>query len=208
MRQAGIPLFIKRALDVSVASAALIATAPLMLATAAAIRVRLGSPVLFRQQRPGYRERPIVVMKFRTMTDERGPNGDLLPDGQRLPPLGQFLRRTSLDELPQLFNVLKGELSLVGPRPLLMQYLPLYNERERRRHEVLPGITGWSQIHGRNELDWRARFEHDVWYVENWTPWLDLQILLRTLGVAIHGHGVTKQGHATMPNFTGHVPAD
>lgn len=203
MRQQGLPRYFKRAVDVTVAAAALMATAPIMALTAVAVRVGLGSPVLFRQTRPGFEERPFVVLKFRTMTDRRGPDGELLPDDQRLPPLGKFLRRTSLDELPQLFNVLRGELSLVGPRPLLMQYLSLYSDRQRRRHEVLPGITGWAQVHGRNAVSWPARFEHDVWYVEHWTPWLDFVVLAKTAGVLLSARGVSRPGHATMPNFAG-----
>jgi len=139
------------------------------------------------------------------MNDRRGADGQLLPDVDRLPPLGKFLRRTSLDELPQLLNVLRGDVSLVGPRPLLMQYLPLYNETERRRHDVLPGITGWSQVHGRNSLSWRERFELDVWYVDNWTPWLDLLVLAKTARVIFAARDVSHGDHATMPNFEGHA---
>jgi len=204
MRQQGSAFFLKRAVDVTVASIALFATAPLMVATAVAVRVGLGSPILFRQKRPGFKERPFTVLKFRTMTDRRGPDGELLPDGERLPPLGKFLRKTSLDELPQLINVLRGDLSLVGPRPLLMQYLSLYSARERRRHDVMPGITGWSQIHGRNSLSWGERFEQDLWYVDHWTPALDFAVMLKTMTVLLGARGVSHEGHVSMPNFEGH----
>jgi len=167
------------------------------------IRRKLGSPVFFRQVRPGIYGRPFNMVKFRTMTNERGPGGELLPDHQRLTALGVWLRSTSLDELPELFNVLKGDMSLVGPRPLLMDYLSLYNERQARRHEVRPGITGWAQINGRNALSWEEKFELDVWYVDNRSVWLDIKILFKTVFQVLKQDGISHSGEATMPRFTG-----
>lgn len=180
---------LKRTFDTVVAGLMLIALALPMLLVALAIRICMGSPVVFHQCRPGKHERPFRIYKFRTMTDARGPDENLLPDACRLTPLGRFLRRTSLDELPQLWNVLKGEMSLVGPRPLLSRYLPYYTDRERLRFEVLPGITGWAQIHGRNEVLWDKRLALDAWYVENHSPWLDCRILLLTLVKVIRREG-------------------
>jgi lipopolysaccharide/colanic/teichoic acid biosynthesis glycosyltransferase len=171
----------KRLADLALASAALVVLAPLLAGVAVAVRLALGSPVLFRQERVGYRERVFRLLKFRTMTDARDAAGRLLPDGERLTPTGLLLRRWSLDELPQLVNVLRGDLSLVGPRPLLRRYLPRYTARQRQRHCCRPGITGWAQVHGRNRLAWEQRFEHDLWYLEHVGPWLDLRILLLTL---------------------------
>ena len=162
-----------------------------------------GGPILFRQQRPGRGETPFEMLKFRTMTDARDSNNKLLPDDQRLPKFGKFLRSTSLDELPGLFNVLKGEMSLVGPRPLLMEYLPLYSQRQKRRHEVKPGITGWAQVNGRNAIDWDKKFELDVWYVENRSFMLDLKILLMTLWKVLRRSGISEPGHATKTKFRG-----
>lgn len=197
---------IKRALDVAVSVTALAAGAPIILASAALVRVSLGSPVFFRQQRAGLRGRPFGIWKLRTMTDERGPDGRLLPDEQRLTRVGRFLRSSSLDELPQLLNVLKGEMSLVGPRPLLMRYLERYTARQARRHDVLPGITGLTQVRGRNALSWEEKFELDVQYVENWSLWLDLQILGETALRVIDRRGIAQSGHATMPEFMGSGP--
>src|ERR1700678_1464394 len=171
----------KRTLDVLVAAAALVALSPLLAVIAVLVRIFMGSPVLFRQVRPGYKERPFTCLKFRTMTDKRDANGNLLPDGDRLTRLGRLLRRTSLDELPELINVLRGEMSLVGPRPLLMQYLDRYTPEQRRRHAVKPGITGWAQVNGRNALDWERKFDLDLWYVDHQTFWLDIRILSKTL---------------------------
>lgn len=167
------------------------------------VRLKIGSPVIFRQVRPGKSGKPFEMIKFRTMTDERSKDGELLPDAQRLTSFGQFLRSTSLDELPELWNVLKGDMSLVGPRPLLMEYLPLYSDRQARRHEVKPGITGWAQINGRNALSWEEKFELDVWYVENRTLWLDIKILFLTVWQVVKRDGISQDGEATMSRFTG-----
>ncbi len=164
---------------------------------------KLGSPVLFRQVRPGLHGRPFMMVKFRTMTDERGADGELLPDAQRLTAFGRFLRASSLDELPELWNVLRGEMSLVGPRPLLMEYLPLYSPEQARRHEVRPGITGWAQVNGRNALNWEERFKLDIWYVDHRSLWLDLRILWLTVRKVIVREGISAQGEVTMPRFTG-----
>lgn len=194
---------LKRALDVGGAALAVVASAPLMAATAAVIRVTLGKPVLFRQERPGLNGRPFAFLKFRTMRDALGPNGEQLPDTDRLPPIGAFIRSTSLDELPQLFNVLRGEMSLVGPRPLLVEYLGRYSKRQARRHEVKPGITGLAQVRGRNALSWEEKFELDVWYVDNWSLALDARILLETASTVLRRRGVSSQNHPTMPHFQG-----
>jgi lipopolysaccharide/colanic/teichoic acid biosynthesis glycosyltransferase len=159
--------------------------------------------VLFRQSRPGFREQPFTICKFRTMHDLKDSQGRLLPDGQRLSRLGTFLRRTSLDELPQLWNVLKGDMSLVGPRPLLPEYVARYNTHQRRRHEVKPGITGWAQVNGRNALTWEQKFDLDVWYVDHWSLWLDIKILWLTLLKVWQRDGISQDGHATMPEFMG-----
>jgi sugar transferase EpsL len=200
--QSGVRGFAKAALDRAGAFAGLLLLGPALLAIAVCIRAAMGSPVLFRQVRPGKGGRPFRIVKFRTMLDARDERGPL-PDEQRLTALGRFLRSASLDELPQLWNVLKGELSLVGPRPLVMQYLERYSPRQARRHEVMPGITGWSQINGRNALSWEEKLELDVWYVEHWSLWLDLKILALTLGAVLRRKGVSNPGHATMPDFLG-----
>ena len=194
---------LKRTIDLAVAAALLLLAAPAMLVVAALIRWRMGRPVLFRQVRPGLGGRPFTLLKFRTMRDATGPDGRPLPDAERLTPLGRRLRRLSLDELPQLVNVLRGELSLVGPRPLLVQYLDRYTPEQARRHEVKPGITGWAQVHGRNTLSWEDKFALDVWYVDHWSVGLDLQILLLTLAKVLRGEGISHAGDATMPEFTG-----
>jgi sugar transferase EpsL len=180
---------------------------PLLLLVALLVRCRLGSPVLFRQQRPGYRGEPFLLIKFRSMTGGRDINGDLLPDSERLTAFGKWLRAASLDELPALFNVLRGEMSLVGPRPLLMQYLPRYTERQARRHEVKPGITGWAQINGRNAISWEQKFELDVWYVENHSLWVDLKILVLTAARVLRRDQISAPGSATMPEFMGSTHA-
>jgi lipopolysaccharide/colanic/teichoic acid biosynthesis glycosyltransferase len=191
----------KRILDVVLAAALLLATAPLMLALALMVLVDLGRPVLFRQLRPGLRGEPFSLVKFRTMRDFRDDEGRLLPNEARLTRFGRFLRSTSLDELPELWNVLAGHMSLVGPRPLLMEYLPLYNERQAKRHDVRPGITGWAQVNGRNTVPWEERFEMDVWYVENRTLWLDVRILAATVGRILTRDGISTPGRATIERF-------
>ncbi len=203
MAQAGLPLLVKKTLDRGLAVTLLVATSPILAAAAAAVRVTMGSPVFFRQTRPGRRGVPFRIVKMRTMTDARDAKGEPLPDHERLTRLGRLLRSTSIDELPQLLNVLAGDLSLVGPRPLLMEYLPLYSEEQARRHEVLPGITGWAQVNGRNALDWQEKLALDVWYVENWSLLLDLRILAKTLVSVVRRKGISAEGHATMQKFTG-----
>jgi sugar transferase EpsL len=193
----------KRMLDAVASVAGTILLSPVFLAVALAVRMALGRPVLFRQSRTGYKERPFTLYKFRTMTDAVDSHGAPLPDQERLTRTGQFLRRTSLDELPQLWNVLRGDMSLVGPRPLLRQYLPRYTPQQRRRHEVLPGLTGWAQVMGRNSLDWDQRLQLDTWYVEHRSVWLDLRILAMTLRLLILSRGISHNGHVTMPEFFG-----
>ena len=167
------------------------------------VRNKLGSPVFFRQMRPGMHGKPFEMVKFRTMTDERSPDGQLLPDAQRLTPFGRFLRSSSLDELPELWNVLKGDMSLVGPRPLLMEYLPLYSPEQARRHEVRPGVTGWAQVNGRNAISWEDKFKLDTWYVDNHSFWLDIRILWLTVRKVVVREGISGAGEATMSKFTG-----
>lgn len=193
----------KRFFDIVVAASALLCLGIPLLFLAWQVRRKLGSPVLFRQVRPGLHGRPFVMVKFRTMTDERGTDGELLPDAQRLTAFGRFLRASSLDELPELWNVLRGDMSLVGPRPLLMEYLPLYSAEQARRHEVRPGITGWAQVNGRNALNWEEKFRLDVWYVDHRSLWLDLRILWLTVRKVLVREGISAQGEATMPKFTG-----
>jgi lipopolysaccharide/colanic/teichoic acid biosynthesis glycosyltransferase len=194
---------VKRVFDFLAVSLVLLPLALPLLALTWLIRCRLGSPVLFRQVRPGLNGKPFTMVKFRTMTDERGPDGALLPDAQRMTPFGRFLRASSLDELPELWNVLRGEMSLVGPRPLLMEYLPLYTPEQTRRHEVRPGITGWAQVNGRNAISWPDKFELDVWYVDNQSLWLDIKILWMTVRKVLVRDGISATGEATMPKFTG-----
>jgi lipopolysaccharide/colanic/teichoic acid biosynthesis glycosyltransferase len=193
----------KRLLDVGVAGAGLVVLSPLLLVIALAVRVRMGAPVLFRQTRPGRGGTRFELLKFRTMTNRRGPDGALLPDAERLTWVGRILRTTSLDELPELVNVLRGDMSLVGPRPLLVEYLDLYSPEEARRHEVRPGITGWAQVNGRNATSWDERFAHDLYYVDHRSMRLDLHILKRTVGQVLTGAGVSQPGEATMARFTG-----
>ncbi len=200
-RQSGWRLGLKRALDISVALAGLILASPFMLLAAAIIFVSMGPPVMFRQQRPGRHKVPFILVKFRTMRNEKDKSGRLLPDAERLTRVGRMLRAISLDELPQLWNVLRGDLSLVGPRPLLMQYLKRYTPEQTRRHEVLPGITGWAQVNGRNALSWPEKFSLDVWYVDHWSLALDLRILWKTLRQVVTRRGISQRGHATMPEF-------
>lgn len=194
---------LSRAFDLIFSLLAIFFLWPFFLVLVVAVKLYLGSPVFFRQIRPGMNGKPFQMVKFRTMTNAKDNNGALLPDADRLPPLGRFLRSTSLDELPELWNVLKGDMSLVGPRPLLMEYLPLYSERQARRHEVRPGVTGWAQINGRNALSWEEKFELDVWYVENRTLWLDIKILFLTVWKVVKRDGISQDGEATMSRFTG-----
>jgi lipopolysaccharide/colanic/teichoic acid biosynthesis glycosyltransferase len=193
----------KRLLDVVVSATLLIAASPVLVAISVAILVRMGRPILFRQLRPGLRERPFRIWKFRTMTLDRDGTGALLPDGERLHPLGRWLRERSLDELPQLVNVLVGDMSLVGPRPLIFRYLDRYTARQRLRHAVKPGITGWAQVNGRNTLDWNDRLEHDIWYVEHQSFALDLRILGRTLRQVVISSDVCAGGGADLDEFWG-----
>lgn len=192
---------IKRLFDVVCSGAILAIAAPPMVVLGGVIAWRMGRPVLFKHQRPGKDEKLFDLYKFRTMTDARGPTGELLDDAERITPLGAFMRKTSLDELPELINVLRGEMSLVGPRPLLVRYLPYFTEAERVRHSVLPGITGWAQIHGRNEVTWDRRLAYDVWYVENQSFWLDLKILFATAKMVLKREGVVVDPHSTMLNL-------
>ena len=193
----------KRLFDLLLASLALLLLCIPLLLLIWQIRSKLGRPVFFRQTRPGLHGRLFNMVKFRTMTDARGPDDQLLPDADRLTPLGRFLRASSLDELPELWNVLKGEMSLVGPRPLLMQYLPLYSPEQARRHDARPGITGWAQVNGRNALNWEDKFKLDVWYVDNRTLWLDLKILWLTVHKVLVREGISAAGEATMSEFRG-----
>lgn len=174
-----------------------------MLILAVLVRLKIGSPVLFRQVRPGLRGKPFSIYKFRTMTDERDEDGCLLPDFERLTELGRFLRKTSIDELPELFNVIKGNMSIVGPRPLLMQYLDRYTPEQARRHEVKPGITGWAQVNGRNAISWEDKFKLDVWYVDNWSLWLDVKIIGMTIMSVLKREGISQEGEATAAEFMG-----
>ncbi len=194
---------LKRALDIAISAAALVVLSPFILVSAILVRLSMGSSAFFRHVRPGYKGRPFTLLKFRTMADARDPSGQLLPDEQRLTSVGRWLRRLSLDELPQLWNVLRGDMSLVGPRPLMMQYLGRYTPEQARRHDAVPGITGWAQVNGRNALTWEQKFAYDVWYVDHWSFWLDLRILARTFVMVLTGHGVSREGHATMPEFMG-----
>lgn len=182
---------------------ALLLLSPLLVMILLLVRWRLCAPVLFRQQRPGYRRRPFWLLKFRTMTNARDARGALLPDAQRLTPLGRWLRATSIDELPELINILRGEMSFIGPRPLLMQYLPLYSPEQARRHDVKPGFSGWAQINGRNAISWEEKFRLDVWYVEHQSFWLDVHIFLLTIWKVIRREGISAAGDATMPFFHG-----
>jgi lipopolysaccharide/colanic/teichoic acid biosynthesis glycosyltransferase len=194
---------VKRGFDILVAGTLLFILLPVFLVLVLLVRARLGSPVLFRQQRPGLHGRPFEIIKFRTMTDARDSEGRLLPDGERLTRFGRFLRSSSLDELPELWNVLKGEMSLVGPRPLLMEYLPLYSPQQARRHEVRPGITGWAQVNGRNAISWDEKFAMDVWYIDNRSLALDIRVLALTVLKVFKREGISAVGEATMPRFNG-----
>lgn len=194
---------LKRSVDILGSALGLFLFFPLMVVLAVIIRFRLGAPVLFRQVRPGLNGQPFEMLKFRTMRDAVDRDGNPLPDDQRMTKLGQFLRSTSLDELPELWNVLNGDMSLVGPRPLLMEYLPLYSQHQARRHEVRPGVTGWAQVNGRNQLSWEQKFDLDVWYVENQSLLLDLKILFLTVWKVVRRDGISAAGEATMSKFEG-----
>lgn len=205
-------LFSKRLFDLLAAIIGIIVLFPFLIIIAVLVRVNLGTPILFRQQRPGYKGRPFHILKFRTMTNRLNPDGSLLPDTERLDRFGRFLRSTSLDELPELFNILRGEMSLVGPRPLLMEYLPLYSSEQSRRHDMPPGLTGWAQVNGRNALTWQDKFKLDVWYVEHWKFWLDIQIIFMTIGKVFNREGIAQEGQVTAEKFTGndvatHLPS-
>jgi lipopolysaccharide/colanic/teichoic acid biosynthesis glycosyltransferase len=193
----------KRIFDMLLASVGLLLLAIPLLLLVRKVRRELGSPVFFTQVRPGMHGKPFKMVKFRSMTSECGPDGQLLPDAVRLTAFGRWLRATSLDELPELWNVLKGDMSLVGPRPLLMEYLPLYSPEQARRHNVRPGITGWAQVNGRNAISWESKFKLDVWYVDNRTLWLDIKVLWQTVKKVLVRDGISAEGEATMPKFTG-----
>lgn len=193
----------KRLFDIIISMIGLLTLSPIILITALLIRFKLGSPIIFKQKRPGLNGIPFFVYKFRTMNEKCDANGNLLPDHMRLTELGKMLRKLSLDELPQLFNVLKGDLSLVGPRPLLMEYLELYSSEQLRRHDVRPGITGWAQVNGRNAISWEEKFKLDVWYVDNHSFWLDIKILFLTVLKVFKSEGISQEGHVTIEKFTG-----
>ena len=195
--------YIKRFLDIVLSAGAIIVLSPVMAVTAVLVRVKLGSPVIFKQKRPGKEERIFEMYKFRSMTDARDENGELLPDDVRLTSFGKKLRASSLDELPELFNILKGDMSVVGPRPLLVQYLPLYNAQQKRRHEVRPGVTGYAQVHGRNAITWEERFEKDVYYVDHISFWGDWKIVLQTIRAVVKKEGISSETSATMEVFRG-----
>ncbi|AUJ51426.1 sugar transferase [Staphylococcus hominis subsp. hominis] len=194
---------LKRLFDIAVSATGLIISAPITLTAAAVIAKKLGKPVLFRQVRPGQDGKPFEIYKFRTMSDERDENGELLPDDQRMTPVGTFIRKSSIDELPQLINVLKGDISLVGPRPLLMEYLPLYNDEQKKRHNVKPGITGWAQVNGRNAISWDQKFKLDVWYAENQSFKLDMYIIYKTIINILQRKDINAPNHVTAEKFKG-----
>ena len=194
---------LKRLLDIVIASSALVLLSPVYAFVAYKVRKNLGSPVLFRQVRPGLHGKPFEMIKFRSMKDALDTAGNPLPDSERLTPFGKMLRATSLDEMPELWNVIKGDMSIVGPRPLLMEYLPLYNEQQAKRHNVRPGITGYAQVNGRNAISWKKKFELDTWYVENRSLWLDFKIMLKTVQKVLSKHDISAEGEATMSKFTG-----
>ena len=194
---------IKRLFDIAAASSALVFLAPVYAVTAYKVKKNLGSPVLFRQVRPGLHGQPFEMLKFRSMKDATDAEGNVLPDSERLTDFGKRLRDSSLDELPELWNVIKGDMSLVGPRPLLMEYLPLYNEEQKRRHQVRPGITGYAQVNGRNAIGWDKKFALDTWYVDNQSLWLDIKILIKTVKKVVIKDGISEEGEATMSKFSG-----
>lgn len=194
---------LKRAFDLTMAAVAILVLAPLLAVVALLVFLKLGGPVLYKQVRPGLHGKPFELFKFRSMIDAYDDEGEPLPNDQRITPFGQMLRSLSLDELPELWNIFKGDMSFVGPRPLLMDYLPLYNERQSRRHEVRPGLTGWSQINGRNSLSWEEKFEFDIWYVENASFGLDIKIILMTFLTVLRREGISHEGDVAMPRFRG-----
>lgn len=194
---------LKNLFDKILALFLIILFSPIYIVVSLLIFFKMGSPILFRQKRPGYKEKIFGIYKFRTMTNEKDANGNLLPDDKRLVGIGKFIRSTSLDELPQLFNVLKGEMSFVGPRPLLEEYLPLYNQKQKRRHDVKPGITGWAQVNGRNAISWDQKFDYDVWYVDNQSFWLDIKILWLTFLKVVKRSDISSSTSSTMEKFTG-----
>lgn len=193
----------KRFFDLTAVLLGLIFLSPFILLTALCVAIFLGTPIIFRQQRPGYKGHPFFIYKFRTMTDASDSTGNLLPDSERLTRLGRFLRALSLDELPELYNILRGEMSVVGPRPLLMEYLDRYSPEQMRRHDAYPGLTGWAQVNGRNAISWQDKFRYDVWYVDNWSFWLDVKIILLTLWKVIKREGISQPGQATTEYFMG-----
>ncbi|WKA53995.1 sugar transferase [Planococcus shixiaomingii] len=193
----------KRIFDFTLSLIALLIFSPIFVVTSLIIRIKIGSPIVFKQERPGLKGRPFHVYKFRSMTDQRDTQGELLPDNLRLTSFGKIIRKLSLDELPQLWNVLKGDMSFVGPRPLLIHYMELYDKSQMKRHDVRPGITGWAQVNGRNTISWEQKFEYDVWYVENQSFWLDMKILFMTVLKVFKSEGVSQDGHATMTQFKG-----
>lgn len=195
--------FGKRLFDIVFSLLAIIILSPILLLIVILVRLFIGTPIFFTQPRPGYKGRPFFIYKFRTMTNRFDSSGSLLPDAERLTRLGRFLRALSLDELPELFNILRGEMSFVGPRPLLMQYLPLYSSEQARRHDVIPGLTGWAQVNGRNALTWPDKFKYDVWYVDHGSFWLDLRIILMTVGKVFKREGISQEGQATTEYFKG-----
>jgi len=203
LRQRGWKLVVKKVFDRAIAGFLLIVLAPFFAIIGLAVWIGLGRPLFFRQERPGFNGRPFQILKFRTMLNCADASGKTLPDEHRLTPLGRFLRATSLDELPEFLNVLRGDLSLVGPRPLLMQYLTRYTPEQARRHDVLPGITGWAQINGRNDLPWEQKFSLDLWYVDNWGLRLDFSILIKTIWHVLRQHGISKKGYATTTEYMG-----
>lgn len=195
--------YIKRLLDFTLSFLALIVLSPVLLVTAVLVRIKLGSPIIFHQERPGKSEKIFRLYKFRSMTDECDENGDLLPDDQRLTRFGQILRSTSLDELPELWNILRGDMSIVGPRPLLVKYLPLYNEEQRHRHDVRPGLTGWAQANGRNAISWEEKFKLDVWYVQHISFWVDVKVIFMTVKKVFCRDGISSETSVTMEEFSG-----
>ena len=198
----------KRIFDLIATLLGLIFLSPFILLTALCIAFFLGTPIIFRQQRPGYKGKPFFIYKFRTMIEASDSAGNLLPDSERLTRLGRFLRALSLDELPELYNILRGEMSIVGPRPLLMEYLDRYSPEQMRRHDAYPGLTGWAQVNGRNAITWQDKFRHDVWYVDNWSFWLDIKIILLTLWKVIKREGISQPGQATTEYFMGNPDGD
>lgn len=203
----GIPLE-KRLFDLILTIPGLFFISPLLLITGILVYLKLGSPVLYKQERPGYKNKLFFIYKFRTMTDEKDDTGNLKPDKKRLIPLGKFLRTYSIDELPELINVLRGEMSLVGPRPLLTQYLDRYSKEQIRRHDVLPGMTGWAQVNGRNAITWEDKFKYDVWYVDHWSLWLDIQIMWKTFWKVLRREGISQVGHISAEEFKGEEEKD